>query len=56
MKEYKVESVYCLSPFRANGQIEKTMNDMAQKGWEVLSVNVGEHHVLIAFVRDITNR
>lgn len=56
MKEYKVESLYCLSPFRANDHIEKTMNAMALKGWDVLSINVGEHHVLITFVRDVANR
>ena len=56
MKEYKVESIYCLSPFKENDRIEKTMNAMAQKGWEVLSVNVGEHHVLITFVKDTANK
>ncbi len=49
MKEYKVVEV------SKREQVEKTMNDMAKEGWEVVSTNfwnVWKVSIMITFVRE----
>ncbi len=48
MKEYKVVEV-------KKSQVEKTMNEMAKEGWEVVSTNFWSYWkvcVMITFVRE----
>ncbi len=49
MKEYKVVEV------NKKEQVEKTMNEMAKEGWEVVSTNYWSYWkvcIMITFVRE----